>query len=87
LRFQERTDLIQKAAKLDPRSAIIAHNLGEGYRNRGLYTLAENQYKKVIEVHPDFEMTYGFLPALYLFDMGQFDKAIGRFGSGSRSSR
>ncbi|MDH3888885.1 MAG: tetratricopeptide repeat protein [Gammaproteobacteria bacterium] len=76
LRFQERTDLIQKAAKLDPRSAIIAHNLGEGYRNRGHYTLAENQYKKVIEVHPDFEMTYAFLPLLYLFDMGQFDKAL-----------
>jgi TolB-like protein/Flp pilus assembly protein TadD len=76
LRFQEKNDLIQKAAKLDPRSAIIAHNLGEGYRNMGLYTLAENQYKKVIELHPDFEMTYTFLPLLYLFDMGQFDKAL-----------
>jgi tetratricopeptide (TPR) repeat protein len=76
LRFQERTDLMQKAAKLDPRSAIIAFNLGEGYRNRGLYTLAENQLKKVIEVHPDFEFTYWFLPLLYVFDMGQFDKAL-----------
>jgi tetratricopeptide (TPR) repeat protein len=76
LRRQESLALLQKAAKLDPRSAIIAHNLGESYRNRGLYTLAESQYKKVIEIHPDFELTYIFLPLLYLFDMGQFDKAL-----------
>ena len=76
LRKQESLDLLQKAAKLDPRSAIIAHNLGESYRNKGFYTLAENQYKKVIEIHPDFELTYTFLPLLYLFDMGQFDKAL-----------
>jgi TolB-like protein/Tfp pilus assembly protein PilF len=76
LRRQESLGLMQKAAKLDPRSAIIAHNLGESYRSRGLYTLAESQYKKVIEVHPDFEFTYIFLPALYIFDMGQFDKAL-----------
>jgi len=76
LRKQESIDLLQKAAKLDPRSAIIAHNLGEKYRKRGLYTLAENQYKKVIEVHPDFESTYTWLSLLYTFDMGQFDKAL-----------
>ncbi|NCF15693.1 MAG: tetratricopeptide repeat protein, partial [Gammaproteobacteria bacterium] len=76
LRQQESLELLQMAAKLDPRSAIIAHNLGESYRNRGLYTLAESQFKRVIEVHPDFEMTYLFLPLLYLFDMGRFDKAL-----------
>jgi tetratricopeptide (TPR) repeat protein len=75
-RFQEKIDLIQKAAKLDPRSAIIAHNLGEFYRNKGHYTLAENQYKKLIELHPDFTLTYIYLSSLYLFDMGQFDKAL-----------
>jgi len=76
LRKQESLDLLQKAAKLDPRSAIIAHNLGESYRNRGLYTLAESQYKKVIEVHPDFTAGYAFLAGLYFGDMGQFDKAL-----------
>ncbi|MCP4045006.1 MAG: tetratricopeptide repeat protein, partial [Gammaproteobacteria bacterium] len=76
LRKQESIDLLQKAAKLDPRSAIIAHNLAENYRNRGLYTLAEKQYKKVIEVHPDFAPTYAFLASLYFGDMGQFDKAL-----------
>ena len=76
LRIQESIDLLQKAAKLDPRSRIIGHNLGESYRNRGLYTLAERQYKKVIEIHPDFEAGYAFLAGLYFGDMGQFDKAL-----------
>lgn len=76
LRVQESVDLMQKAAKLDPRSAIIGRNLGRAYRNKGLYTLAENQYKKVIELHPDFAPTYASLSSLYLFDMGQFDKAL-----------
>jgi TolB-like protein/cytochrome c-type biogenesis protein CcmH/NrfG len=76
LRLQEGVDLLQMAAKLDPRSAIIAHNLAENYRIRGLYTLAESQFKKVIEVHPDFSMTYFWLPMLYVFDMGKFDKAL-----------
>jgi len=76
LRVQESVDLMQKAAKLDPRSAIIGRNLGRAYRNKGLYTLAENQYKKVIELHPDFAPTYTSLSSLYLFDMGQFDKAL-----------
>ena len=76
LRVQESVDLMQKAAKLDPRSAIIGRDLGRAYRNKGLYTLAENQYKKVIELHPDFAPTYASLSDLYLFDMGQFDKAL-----------
>jgi len=75
-RFQESVDLIQKAAKLDPRSAIIGLILGRAYRNKGLYTLAENQFKKVIELHPDFAPTYNSLSNLYMLYMGQFDKAL-----------
>jgi tetratricopeptide (TPR) repeat protein len=76
LRFQERIDLIQKAAILDPRSAIIGVSLGRVYQSKGLYTLAERQYRKVIELHPDFTATYYSLSTLYLYDMGQFDKAL-----------
>jgi hypothetical protein len=76
LRIQESVDLIQKAAKLDPRSAIIGLILGRAYRNKGLYTLAERQYRKVIELDPDFLAAYISLSTLYLFDMGQFDKAL-----------
>jgi len=76
LRFQESIDLIQKAAILDPRSAIIGLILGRAYRNKGLYTLAERQFRKVIELDPDFAVTYNSLSTLYLYDMGQFDKAL-----------
>jgi Tfp pilus assembly protein PilF len=76
LRQQERLDLLQKAAKLDPRSRIIGLNLGRSYQFRGLYTLAERQYRKVIEIHPDFETAYFRLAGLYFAEMGQFDNAL-----------
>ncbi len=76
LRIQESTDLMQKAAILDPRSGIIGVSLATIYRSRGLYTLAENQYKKVIELNPDFAPRYGGLSDLYRHDMGQLDKAL-----------
>jgi tetratricopeptide (TPR) repeat protein len=67
---------MQKAAKLDPRSEIIGIGLGVVYESKGLYTLAENQYRKVIELHPDFAGGYFNLAILYLRNMGQFDKAL-----------
>jgi len=76
LRMQESIDLMQKAAELDPRSAIISLELGEVYQTKGLYKLAENQYRKTIELHPDFELGYRYLASLYWFNMGQFDKAL-----------
>jgi len=76
LRRQESIDLLQKAAKLDPRSRIIGLNLGRSYQFKGLYTLAERQYRKVIEVHPDFETAYLFLAGLYWARTGQFDKGL-----------
>ena len=76
LRIQESLDLLQKAAKLDPRSRIIGLNLGSYYNDRGLYTLAERQFRKVIEIDPDFTVGYIRLADLYSRDMGQFDKAL-----------
>ncbi len=67
---------MQKAAKLDPRSAVIGIKLGQIYRNKRLHKLAESQYKKVIELHPDFGLGYSYLAGLYRNDMGQFDKAL-----------
>ncbi|VUX54903.1 putative Tetratricopeptide repeat domain protein [uncultured Woeseiaceae bacterium] len=76
LRMQESIDLMQKAAKLDPRSAIISLELAEVYEDKGLYKLAENQYRKTIELHPDFELGYRYLANLYWVHMGQFAKAL-----------
>ena len=83
LRTQENIDLLQKAAKLDPRSRIIGLNLGINYTRRGLYTLAENQLKKVIELHPDSETAYVFLAGVYWVFMGQFDKALDLYNKAS----
>jgi len=76
LRLQESIDLLQKAAKLDPRSRIIGLNLGLLYGEMGLYTLAERQLQKVLETHPDYETGYIFLAGLYWSRMGQFDKGL-----------
>jgi TolB-like protein/Tfp pilus assembly protein PilF len=76
LRIQEQVELARKAVELDPRSAILSLILGEAYRNQGLYTLAEGQFQKVIELNPDFAMGYAGLADLYLRNMGQFDKAL-----------
>ena len=76
LRIQEQVELARKAAELDPRSSSMSLNLGQKYLNQGLYTLAEGQYQKVIELSPDFAPGYSKLAFLYMLYMGQFDKAL-----------
>jgi len=76
LRIQEQVELARKAAELDPRSSSMSLNLGSKYLNQGLYTLAEGQFQKVIELNPDFAPGYSRLAVLYMLYMGQFDKAI-----------
>ena len=85
LRIQESINLIQKAARLDPRSAAIGQNLGQVYQSKGLYTLAENQYRKVIELHPDFDGGYASLAILYMRNTGQFDKALALLNKANRA--
>jgi tetratricopeptide (TPR) repeat protein len=76
LRIQEQADLARKAVELDPRSSVFRANLGQRYRDQGLYTLAEGQFQKVIELNPDFAPGYSDLAFLYMFEMSQFDKAL-----------
>ena len=76
LRMQEQVALARKAAELDPRSSSMSLNLGQKYLNQGLYTLAEGQFKKVIELDPDFAPGYSSLAVLYMLYMGRFDKAL-----------
>jgi len=79
LRIQEQVALARKAAELDPRSSLFSLNLGSKYSNQGLYTLAEGQFKKVIELNPIFAPGYSSLAVLYMLYMGQFDKALAPF--------
>jgi len=76
LRIQEQMDLARKAVELDPRSSIILNNLGNVYNNQGLYSLAEGQYRKVIELDPDFSVGYTALASLYIYDMSLYEKAL-----------
>jgi len=76
LRIQEQVELARKAVELDPRSSSMSLNLGQKYLNQGLYTLAEGQFQKVIELDPDFAPGYSSLAVLYMLYMGQFDKVL-----------
>jgi len=76
LRIQEQVELARKAVELDPRSPLFSLSLGSKYSNQGLYTLAEGQFQKVIELTPDFAPGYSSLAVLYMLKMGQFDKAL-----------
>ena len=76
LRIQERMELIQKAAELDPRSPVIAVNLGDAYRERGLYSMAERQYLKVIDLDPESTVPYRALASFYLYNTSRNDFAL-----------
>ena len=76
LRSGQTLELTRKAVELDPRSMIIGSMLGGAYANQGLYSLAERQFQKLTELHPDFGQGYGSLARLYTFSTGEFDKAI-----------
>jgi tetratricopeptide (TPR) repeat protein len=53
LRIDEAVAMSEKATELDPRSSIIQNWLGSVYFNKGLYSMAEIQYKKLIDLDPD----------------------------------
>jgi TolB-like protein/lipoprotein NlpI len=75
-RRDERIELTQKAAELDPRSEIIAVNLGGAYGGRGLYSMEEAQYLKLIELNPDSPMAHSFLAGLYFYEMSRYEAAL-----------
>jgi TolB-like protein/predicted Zn-dependent protease len=77
-RAQEQIDLTRRAVELDPRSAIIGANLGAAYQRHGRYSLAERQYRNVIEMHPGFETALRSLANLY-WEIGRLDQAVRYF--------
>jgi TolB-like protein/Tfp pilus assembly protein PilF len=74
-RMKEDVDLMLKAVELDPRSAIIGVNLADIYAEQGSYSRAEHQYKKVIDLNPNFSPGYGALARYYGYFVGRFDLA------------
>jgi len=76
LRRDKALELLTKAAELDPRSSIISMNLATHYKNTGLYSLAERQYLKVIELNPEFIPAYRQLINFYNLELSRFDQAF-----------
>jgi len=74
-RGQEALELMRKAIELDPRSAIIGINLADLYLTLGLYSRAEQQYKKIIDLNPRFSRGYYVLGDFYGITQGRFDLA------------
>jgi TolB-like protein len=76
LRIQDAVDAARKAVELDPASAIAGVRLGAHYRQQGLYSLAERQYQRVLELEPDFAQGYRYLADFYQFSTGQYARAL-----------
>jgi TolB-like protein/Tfp pilus assembly protein PilF len=76
LRSRERLELALKAVELDPRSLIIGTNLAGEYRNQGLFSRAQQQARKLIEMSPDFPSSYHLMVDHHLWDTGQIAKAL-----------
>ncbi len=82
LRAQEAVDLARRAAELDPRAPIIGTNLASTYQAQGLLSLAERQFRSIIELNPDFAQAYGGLAIMKVFHMGQLDEALTLLAAG-----
>jgi TolB-like protein/lipopolysaccharide biosynthesis regulator YciM len=76
LRIDERIDLVLKASELDPRSLVIALELGQAFLERGLYSMAEHQLRKVLEFDPDFVVSHGVLAGLYTFHLSRYQQSL-----------
>ncbi len=76
LRTTESLLLAKKAYELDPGSLIIGFNLATRYRNQGLYSIAEHQLNKLIEMEPRFAKAYSGLGRIYALDLGRYDKSL-----------
>ncbi len=79
MRIDEAIEMALKAYELDPNSAIISNNLASNYSMKGLYSMAERQYLRIIELNPAFAGAYASLGGVYAFNLGQFAKAIPYF--------
>ncbi|MDX1459997.1 MAG: hypothetical protein R3348_02980, partial [Xanthomonadales bacterium] len=75
-RAQERVDLARKAQELDPRSPILSNMLAAAYAQQGLYSLAEQQYLKNIDLNPGFAQARRSLADFYAFNTGRMADAV-----------
>lgn len=75
-RIDEAIEMGEKAADLDPRSVMVTSLLGRAYEQRGLFTLAEREYLKVIDMDPGYSEGLTALGSMYLHSVGPYDAAL-----------
>jgi TolB-like protein/cytochrome c-type biogenesis protein CcmH/NrfG len=76
LRVDEAIALAQKAVELDPNSSIISLNLADSYETKGLYSMAEQQYRKSIQLDPDFVRGYSALAETLTYNISRYPEAL-----------
>jgi tetratricopeptide (TPR) repeat protein len=74
-RLDEAVSNLQKAADLDPMSAIVQVQLGRNYYLKGQYGHSIKQLLSVLELDPNYWLAHMWLALSYL-ETGQQDKAI-----------
>ncbi|MBA7515602.1 Photosystem I assembly protein Ycf3 [subsurface metagenome] len=77
---QARSNLekVREILKQKPHLAEMHNNLGNTYREKGLYGKALNEYKDAIAINPSFAEAHNNL-GLTFADMGKLEKALQRF--------
>lgn len=76
LRLNEALDLAERAAELDPRSFAISGNLGLIYEEKGLYSRAEQQFQRLLEMGTNHGHTHSDLAFFYTFTISDFPRAL-----------
>jgi serine/threonine protein kinase/Tfp pilus assembly protein PilF len=71
-RHEEALAEIKNALRLDPLNLKYSENLGQEYVSGQQYDLAFEQFKKVVEMDPNFASVHGDLAGAYL-DTGKYD--------------
>jgi TolB-like protein len=75
-RFEESVALLNKAASLDPMSAIVRENLGDLYGMVGRFEDSREQLEATIRIDPDFAAGYDSLGIFELTVNGRLDRAL-----------
>lgn len=74
-RYDEAIEGYKRSIKYNNKYANSYSGIASAYHNKGLYNLAETNFKKAISLDPDFEYAYYQLGETYLVS-GQMQKAL-----------
>jgi TolB-like protein/Tfp pilus assembly protein PilF len=75
-RIDEAVGLARQAVELDPNSSIIRKSLGDAYKYKGLHSMAEQQFLKIVERDSEFAEAHYELARLYSREISRLPKAL-----------